>query len=206
MARSFSVLGVDAKVVFLDFKGKRTQVSIDKVKPYVVEDNPSSSPTTVTFDNPFALSEAPPTHTPMLGGDLEMQPADDHINVDEFLVELVLHDAGPQILLTEVLSPNDSRSNDSVFIEAKQKEIDGLKSRSTWSVISKAMLPKYPNILGGRFVLTYKGVGTDSMTAKSRYVAKGFNDKEKDFVVHNTSSLNQNSVKVIVSFAAVKGF
>lgn len=58
----------------------------------------------------------------------------------------------------------------------------------------------------GRFVLTLKEFGTHNETPKARYVAQGHMDKEKEFLVHNTTILRQRSIRIIVSFAAVKGY
>ena len=60
--------------------------------------------------------------------------------------------------------------------------------------------------MGGRFVLTLKDVGKESETAKARYVAQGFNDTEKDFVVHNAVTLRHSSVRTVLSFSVIKGY
>lgn len=39
------------------------------------------------------------------------------------------------LLLTEVLDPNDPRRDEERFAEAKRKEIAGLEKRGTWTVL-----------------------------------------------------------------------
>lgn len=110
------------------------------------------------------------------------------------------------VYLTDVLSPNDPRSNDEFFRETKTAEIDGLRKRGTWNVLKKESLPVNANILGGRFILAVKNVDTNEEKAKARYVAQGFHDREKYFVAHNSIALRQYSVLVIVLYAATNGF
>jgi len=81
---------------------------------------------------------------------------------------------------------------------AKQDEVSGLRERETWSVVRIESVPNGANILGGRFVCTLKHAGTPTQHAKARYVAQGYNDKEKEFIVHNIATLRQSSTKLIV--------
>ena len=67
------------------------------------------------------------------------------------------------------------------------------------------MLPKNGTVLGVRFVLTLKKAGTKDKTPKARFVAQGFSDREKDFIIHNVTSLKQSSVRIIESFVASLG-
>lgn len=43
------------------------------------------------------------------------------------------------------------------------------------------------NIMGGRFVLTFKHKGTDKELFKARFVVQGNLDREKDLLVHATT-------------------
>lgn len=51
-----------------------------------------------------------------------------------------------------------------------------------------------------------KKAGTKNETPKPRFVAQGFSDREKDFIIHNVDPLRQDSVRMIVSFAASHGY
>lgn len=61
-------------------------------------------------------------------------------------------------------------------------------------------------MLGGRFVLALKNAGTENEKPKARFVAQGFADKEKDYLIHNVTSLRQSSVRVILSFGVNMGY
>ena len=197
----FEVRDVKKKVVFVDMDGRLSQLSIDKVKTY-------------TPPPKDALGEMHPLE-PETGGandyDTEMKVArqldpledlfaepnqlNDPLSTDEFYVDLHNY-------ITEVVDGTDPRSNTEAFRVAKEQEIDGLKKRGTWKIIKEEELEQNANVLGGRFVLALKNAGTDREQPKARFVAQGFADKEKDFLIHNISSLRQSSVRVILSFAA----
>jgi hypothetical protein len=51
--------------------------------------------------------------------------------------------------VTEVLSPNDQRSNDPKMNQAKKREIKGLLERGTFRIILKSEIPQGANVLGG---------------------------------------------------------
>jgi len=73
-------------------------------------------------------------------------------------------------------------------------------------VVPKDEVPSNANILGGRFVLALKDVGTKGEIAKARYVVQGHRDKEKNLLVHNTTNLRQGSIKLLAALAAIFGF
>ena len=108
--------------------------------------------------------------------------------------------------LTETLHPMDPRSDKPEFIEAKKREVKGLIDRGKWKVVLKEEVPKYSNILNGRFVLTIKNANTDHEIYKARYVVQGHRDKDKDFIVHESKTLRQSSKKLILALAAIFGF
>lgn len=106
----------------------------------------------------------------------------------------------------KVLKNTDDRIKDADFVKAKQKEIDGLQRRNIWDVIDANVLGKNANILGGRFVYTLKNYGTPNEAAKARYVAQGFGDKDKPYIVHDTATLRASSVRIVLSTAATHDF
>ena len=108
--------------------------------------------------------------------------------------------------LTEVVDPSDPRSKSDAFRSAMKDEVKGLEHCGVWVKIPKARLPKDANMLGGRFVLTLKRAGTEHETHKARFVAQGFSDRDKDYIIQNITSLRQSSVRMIVSFAATRGY
>jgi Reverse transcriptase (RNA-dependent DNA polymerase) len=108
--------------------------------------------------------------------------------------------------ITECLHPSDPRGLSEEFIAAKKIEIKGLIDKGTWRIAKKQSLPKDANILHGRSLLTIKNTRTESETFKARYIVRGYRDKEKGFLVHNSSTIRQNYVRLIFSTAAIFGF
>ena len=115
-------------------------------------------------------------------------------------------EAASTTLITEVLEPGDPRALTPEMEAAKWAEADGLKRRRAWKKVHKRDVPAGANILGARFVNAIKQPNTPAEKAKSRFVAQGFGDKEKPFIVHNLSTLRQSSTKLIVSTSAVLGW
>lgn len=220
----YRVLTIDGKVVHVDANGTSMQLSIDKVKRYSQpapemtqpkepQGDSSAGPSTqamprdILEDLREAIDAAKDNELEnSLTGIETQQPTMpeplsqfDNISAREFASVV-------EINLTEILGPDDPRAVSPQFIQAKHDEIKGLQRRETWRIIRKRDLPPQANILGGRFVLTLKNLGTNEETAKARYVAQGNRDKEKPHMVHNITTLRQSSTRLIISVAAVKGF
>ena len=202
------------KHVFVESKGRLAKFSMDKIKMYRRDENTERETRAVLLQPPQTSavqdSEIPrPAFSEEFDdlvaalrrdvGALKLA-ADEPIRNDEFCV----WEEG-DILLTKILSPSDPNRDSDYFRNAKASEVDGLARRGTWIVVKKKDLPRDANPLGGRFVLTIKGFGTEEEKPKARFVVQGHMDKDKEFMVHNTTNLRQRSVRVIVSFAAVMG-
>ena len=111
-----------------------------------------------------------------------------------------------QLHLTEVLNPSDPRCSTDMFAKAKEHEVKNLEARGTWKVVKRDSVPHGANLLSGKFVLSLKNANSPREKAKARYVAQGFKDLEKPFLVHNTTALRQSSIKLILSVASLLNF
>lgn len=112
----------------------------------------------------------------------------------------------PNILLTEILAPNDKRGESPIFDLAKAKEIVELLDRGAFRVVLKEDLDKSANVLGGRFLLTIKHKDTDKEMFKARFVVQGHLDREKAFLVHASTTASQQAIRLLVSLATIFGF
>lgn len=65
---------------------------------------------------------------------------------------------------------------------------------------------KGANVLSGRFVLSIKKIGSTNEKKKARYIAQGYSNKEKPYIVHDTATLRSSSIRFILSVAAIKVF
>lgn len=222
----FRVLDVQGKMIHIDIKRGQPRYSIDKVKPYLRESQTLSDNTPSGGEDTPNVDECEPTHTIP-----QMHPLDEPGTIEQWnaifdkpasnsseIPETNLGDMNsladitaqvPPLLdinLVEVITSDDPRCMSKEFADAKKKEINGLQKRGTWTIKRKSDLPQGANIVGGRFVLVYKNVGTPEQMAKARYVAQGFADKEKDRMVHNLNTLRQSSTRLVVSVAANKSY
>lgn len=115
--------------------------------------------------------------------------------------------AGDQyIYLTEVLPIEDARGKEPRFDAARKLEVDGLESMGTWKRFDLRNVGKDANVLGSRFALATKNVGSADEKEKARLIVQGHTDREKFNVVHNSTTLHQRSMRIILSIAAMHQF
>lgn len=108
--------------------------------------------------------------------------------------------------VVEIIENTDPQSEAEDFIEAKKIEIEGMKKRDTWTVVSHEVVPTNANILGGRFVLTLKNFSTPNEKAEARFVAHGYCDQVKNEIIHDSSTIRPSSIRIILSTAANLSF
>lgn len=103
-------------------------------------------------------------------------------------------------------SPKLSRPHNIKFKEAIKKELGSLKQSGCSEEIEKRHLPTVPNILTSRFVYTLKQIGSSNEKAKARLVAQGHTDIDKPYIFHDSISMKQPSLRIIITFACVNGY
>lgn len=112
----------------------------------------------------------------------------------------------PGIMMTEVLEPGDPHEKLPQFDVANAKELEGLARSGVYQVVLKEDVSDNANVRGGRSVLAIKDKGSENKVYKARYVTQGHKDVEKPFLVHNSSNIKQNSVRLSLSLVALFGF
>lgn len=112
----------------------------------------------------------------------------------------------PTFFVVKVIGPDDPRGKKDDFEKAKKVEVEGLTKRKIWKVVHKDNVPSEAVVLGGRFFMTLKNFGTPNEMAKVRYIAQGYNDPDKPFIVHDTSTLRASSIRWILSAASIHKF
>jgi Reverse transcriptase (RNA-dependent DNA polymerase) len=104
---------------------------------------------------------------------------------------------------TEVISNNDPRA--SQFDEAKRQEIMTLIDRGTFRLAVTEELPEKHNVVPSRYVLSIKkNGGTDVL--KARLVLGGHRDRDRNQLVHRSTTLKQQGVRVLLAVAAIFSF
>ncbi len=89
---------------------------------------------------------------------------------------------------------------------AKRAKIKNLLDRGTFEVVLREDLLLDGNILPGRFVLTIKSTDDGQAKHKARYVIGGHRDRFKDFMVHSTTTLQPQSIRLLLALAAMHEF
>lgn len=88
-----------------------------------------------------------------------------------------------------ILNTEDERVKLDEFLMAKKDEVGGLNKRQIWTTFKEAQVPKDANVLGGRFIMTLNICNTTDEKENIRYVAHGFNDRDKPYMVHDASTI-----------------
>ncbi len=86
--------------------------------------------------------------------------------------------------LSEIIEPDDPRTNSPDMREAKIKEIKGLLERGTFKIVLEEELRDGVNILTARFFFTLESTEDGKVKYKAQYVVAGHRDKLKHLMVH----------------------
>ncbi len=111
-----------------------------------------------------------------------------------------------QILITEFINLNDPRYRIPKAEQAKEKEILNLVRRRTQEIASEEEVPKNANIIGGRLFMTISDTETDSPLYKARYVMRGHRDREEKNLVHETTTIDQSSIRILLLLETIFDF
>lgn len=82
----------------------------------------------------------------------------------------------------------------------------GLLEKKAFRVVLKEDLNEDANILGGRFVLTIKHKDTGNELLKARFVVQGHLDREEELLVHASTTVSQQAIRLFASLATIFGF
>ncbi len=108
--------------------------------------------------------------------------------------------------MTEVLHHTDPRIRTPEAEKERALEIENLVYRGTWEMILENDVPKGANMITGSFFVTIKDLEIDNPIFKSRFVAHGNKDYEKDHLFHDSTTSHQSSMRLLVAMAAIMGF
>jgi Reverse transcriptase (RNA-dependent DNA polymerase) len=156
----------------------------------------------------FNISQVKPTKLPSITELLQYQPPETTKDNEKPSPIHAYYQApffvSPRVLLTEIISPRDPRN--SLFDEAKRKEIEGLLNRGTFKLVLRSEIDGNPNTVPSRFVLTIKRQDNGEEVYKARFVLGGHRDRDKRSVVHNATNLRQSSIRILLALATILGF
>jgi hypothetical protein len=99
--------------------------------------------------------------------------------------------------VSEMITKSDPRYRSPEVQAAMKREIEGIVEKRTWAMTVRSEMPANANLLGSRFVITIKDIGTDRELYKARYVVQGHRDKEKTSMVHHSTTAKQQSTRLL---------
>lgn len=108
-----------------------------------------------------------------------------------------------QAFVVKVIKLDDTRRMEDGFIKAKKAEVEGLLKHRICRKIKRSGVLAGEIILGGRFDMTLRNYSTSSEAAKERYVAQGFNDPDKELIVHSTEIIRISPIRLVLSASSV---
>lgn len=91
----------------------------------------------------------------------------------------------PGVYITEVLHPADNLGYTEPFYLSRANEMAGLVDKGVCGAVYKDYVSSDANVLGGRFFLVIKNIGTKEELYKARFVIQGHTDSDKNISVHN---------------------
>lgn len=105
-----------------------------------------------------------------------------------------------------IINNSDAIALQEDFLKSKKTELKRLKLRCLWNVVDKTNVCVGERIIGGRFIMSSKNYRAPDETAKMRFIARGFSDRDKPYVLHDTFTLRTASIKIIIFVTAIKRF
>jgi hypothetical protein len=181
------------------------------IPPYELKGTNSSNETNPTEGIPDGIPKAQPRSTPTL-------PPPPKVVISPY----VPNDAEPRMLRPQREHRLPSRYRDDVahlqdiaelllqiasngqFDESRRKEVNGLLERGVFVTVNREDIPPKARIYGFRFVDEVKNPGTDKAFEKSRLVVQAYNDKDKEFVLTQSPTIQRSSQRLILCIGISK--
>lgn len=106
-------------------------------------------------------------------------------------------------VLTETFKPADRGGISKLFKRLKKEELSGLVSHRAIDLVQKWTVTHDANMFNGRFFLSPMATKSSNRMHKARFVVPRHHDKEKHMMVHNSSTIQPASVRLLVSVPAM---
>lgn len=200
----FEVIKIEGKVItVVDESGKPREFNASSVKLYTTSEQEDIDNIQDDFEQESSSEEE---QDDPKDPDYSEDSDDDFQNEqDAFSIELD-ENGEIDIHLTEELTQGDPRALEERFKKAKLSELKGLTEMRVWDIVDEKKVPRDANILGSRMILAIKDPGTSNERAKARLVVQGYKDRDKFNLVHSSTNLQQRSIRIICSIAAIMDF
>ncbi len=107
------------------------------------------------------------------------------------------------VLNSLVLHHTDPRTQSAEAEKALKNEIENLVKLETWKMILGEDVPSEANFITGSFVITIKDVETENSIFKASLFAHGNREAEKIRQVHDSGTVRQGSVRLLIALASI---
>lgn len=123
---------------------------------------------------------------------IENNATEARISADEFVVCII--------------KPLKEPTNIQDFCEGEKVGVDRLLKPEIWTVREEGDVKPGSITTGCRFTMTRMNYNISEEKAKVRFVAKGFDDRDKSFIFLHTFILGSLSIRMVLSSATYHGF
>lgn len=86
------------------------------------------------------------------------------------------------------------------------QQTKGLIDRGAWKVVLKRDMPLNSNVLSSRLELTVQNSETNASSYKEILIAQGHRYKDKNYILHNSTTRRHAFIRLISSIAASYNF
>jgi hypothetical protein len=109
------------------------------------------------------------------------------------------------VLAAKEAKPNDA-TDPEVRVNAMNKEVRGLLNRRAFSLVHVDAIHSQANIIGTRNITRLKHFVTINKESKARLIIQGCQDGEINRIVSNAPTVSRESIRILISFAAIKEY
>jgi hypothetical protein len=109
------------------------------------------------------------------------------------------------VLAAKETKPSDAMDPE-VRINAINKEVRGLLNRRAFFLVQVDAVHSHANIIGTRIITRLKYFGIIDEEAKARLIIQGCQDAENNRIVSNAPTISHASIRILISFAAIKDY
>lgn len=92
----------------------------------------------------------------------------------------------------------------SQFSQIIREEIEVLRNKNSWDIVSSYYVQTSTNALRGRFLLPIKDKITQNEVSKAQLAVQGHQTSMKSSIVHNNADSRPFSTKMIIRLAFIK--
>ncbi|EED22642.1 conserved hypothetical protein [Talaromyces stipitatus ATCC 10500] len=214
----YKLISIDGETCTVELPNGPTKFRSTVVKPYYKDDDsehkddeqpaPEEAPPTAPLNAPTPTPQvATPPSKPNNAKAQPSRPQREHRLPSRYRDDLTyLQEIDNTCLkeIADIFTQLVQLTGDGQFDESRRKEVTGLLERGVFMAVNREDIPPDARIYGFRFVDEVKNKGTNKAFEKSRLVVQAYNDKDKEFVLTQSPTIQRSSQRLILCIGISK--